>query len=40
VFTRERVQGTGDYHVVNVTLDTFGLFARGGTIIPVCLVSE
>jgi alpha-glucosidase (family GH31 glycosyl hydrolase) len=40
VFTRERLVGTGEHMEVKVTMDTFGLFARGGSIIPICNVTE
>lgn len=35
VFTRERIDGQGTHQTVDVTIDTFGLFARGGSIIPI-----
>jgi alpha-glucosidase (family GH31 glycosyl hydrolase) len=40
VFTREQLLGTGEHQPVNVTMDTFGLFARGGSIIPIVNVGE
>ena len=40
VFTRDKLEGTGAYHEVDVTIDTFGLFARGGSIIPICNINE
>jgi alpha-glucosidase (family GH31 glycosyl hydrolase) len=40
VFTRERLEGTGEHMEVQVTMDTFGLFARGGSIVPICNVTE
>ena len=38
VFTRDRLIGTGEHMKVDVTIDQFGLFARGGSIIPICNV--
>ena len=40
VFTRERLVGTGAHMEIEVTMDTFGLFARGGSIVPICNVTE
>ena len=40
VFTREKIEGTGSNHSVDVTIDSFGLFARAGTIIPICNVDK
>jgi len=40
VFTRDRLLGTGEHIKVDVTIDQFGLFARGGSIIPICNVDS
>lgn len=40
VFTREKIVGTGDHMEIKVTIDQFGLFARAGSIIPICNVDS
>jgi alpha-glucosidase (family GH31 glycosyl hydrolase) len=40
VFTRKKYVGTGRHQKVEVNLDIFGLFARAGSIIPLCQVTE
>lgn len=39
-FTNEKYSGKGEEVEVPTNLDTFGLFIRSGTIIPMCKASE